>query len=93
MVNRDLLTTISSSFLGRLTTYYCSSLAISFTTIDQIECVSLANLATPLVKNLTAVEMQARCEKNLCYKYDEKYNPTHKYAQKQLYILVTDDND
>ena len=40
-------------------------------------------------KRLSWTEMQARRDKRLCYNCDEKFEPSHKYKNQQVYMLET----
>ncbi|KAJ0095624.1 hypothetical protein Patl1_16955 [Pistacia atlantica] len=50
--------------------------------------VSVKPLPTSAVKRLTFEEMRAKCEKNLCFNYDEKFTPGHRCQAQTCLIEV-----
>ncbi|KAG8369122.1 hypothetical protein BUALT_Bualt15G0118400 [Buddleja alternifolia] len=47
----------------------------------------------PQRKLLTASEMKARREKNLCYNCDEVFVPSHKCKQRQIYMIMSHEEE
>lgn len=54
---------------------------------------TLVNLTTLFIKKFTLIEIQAKREKSVCYNCDEKYTPSHMYGHKELYMLLTEDDN
>lgn len=48
---------------------------------------------TPQIKKMTSAEMQVRREKGLCYWCDSKFSPSHRCANKQLMMLIGDEDE
>ncbi|KAH9692146.1 hypothetical protein KPL70_016314 [Citrus sinensis] len=47
----------------------------------------------PPIKRIFAAEMQERRAKKLCYYCDEKFEPRHKFKQRQIYLLEGEDDE
>ncbi|KAG8370608.1 hypothetical protein BUALT_Bualt13G0001100 [Buddleja alternifolia] len=47
----------------------------------------------PARRLLTAAEMKARRDKNLCYNCDEVFVPGHRYKQRQIYLIITEEEE
>ncbi|XP_028754553.1 uncharacterized protein LOC114714022 [Neltuma alba] len=47
----------------------------------------------PPIKRMTAAEMQVRREKGLCYTCDAKFSPAHRCPNRQLMMLLHDDEE
>lgn len=45
----------------------------------------------PPIKKMTSAEMQVRREKGLCYTCDARFSPTHRCPNRQLMMLIGDD--
>ncbi|PIN11759.1 hypothetical protein CDL12_15625 [Handroanthus impetiginosus] len=47
----------------------------------------------PVRRLLTAAEMKARRERNLCYNCDETYTPGHSCKQRQLFVMMPEEEE
>ena len=45
------------------------------------------NTQLPPIKRISATKIQDRWDKSLCYYCDERYEPSHKYKRKQIFLL------